>query len=123
MRMLMTDIKFYAGIFVVVVSIFYLIKAIYDRMTAIVLDGEVVGFTQNQRDGGYYKMIKFTYQGEELTMSSISGSKTPKGNVGDQVVVLYNPKNQKNVNIKGDYTEFIVIAAAIFIGVLFIFDK
>lgn len=107
MNALLENWKLIGGAILAVVAILMVIKGIYDRATAIRIAGEIVEFSRNPQ-GYYFPIVTFMYKGQILNMPLANGSSTPKGNVGDQVIVLYNPKNIKNVNIAGNYTDIIM---------------
>lgn len=94
------------GIVAFIAGVLCMIKAVAERKTAIRLAGKITGFMQ--RDGNYFPVIGFSYEGNEYSIPAANGAKQPKGNVGDEVEVLYRPKNQKYVNLVGSNTDIIL---------------
>ena len=94
------------GIACIVAGIACLIKVIYERKTAVHLQGEISGYSQDGK-GNYYPLVDFHYQGQDLTIPGANGSGKPKYEVGTAVEVLYRPSNQKYVNIAGSNSDIV----------------
>lgn len=116
MTAIMSNDRTMFGFLAFVAGILCLIKVVYERKTSIRIDGVISSFAQNS--GNYFPVVTFNYEGEELTMRAANGGSKPKGNVGDSVVVLYRPKNQKYVNLVGSNGDITVAVVLIVLGAL-----
>ena len=100
------DMDLLFGIACFVAGILCMIKVIYERKTAIRLQGEISGYSQDGQ-GNYFPLVGFHYQGQDLTIPGANGSSKPKYEVGTEVEVLYRPSNQKYVNIAGSNRDIV----------------
>ena len=94
------------GIVCIVAGILCLIKVIYERKTAIHLQGVISGYSQDGK-GNYFPLVKFKYQGQDLSIPGANGSSKPKYQEGTSVEVLYRPSNQKYVMIAGSNSDIV----------------
>lgn len=115
MREIFTNFDFICGVLFIIMGIVYLVKTLITRKNAIRLSGEIIDFIWEKN--ACYPLIRFTYKGEEIKMQGGNGSSKPKGNVGEQVTVLYNPKELRYVNIVGNNNDIWVLAILVVFGV------
>ncbi len=78
----------------------------------------------------YYPILEFELRGEKVQVKISNGSSTPSHNVGDKVVILYNPNNYKEFIVKGDKSSsifsiiFMALGAIVTItGIVMLFKK
>jgi len=69
------------------------------------LDAQLIGF--NQERDTRYPLFKFTYEGEELTLTGGVPAKPDKFKyeAGDTVKIIFDPSNRKSVDIEGSANE------------------
>ena len=109
------------GIVAIFAGLYLAIKSLWEHKTAASIDAELVGF-QDER-GASYPVFKFTYNGEEKTISGSVPVKNPskyKHSVGDLVKVYYKPGNDKYVGVVGDFTELIYSAISLIAGIILV---
>ena len=87
-------------------GIYLIVKCIVSRKKGIHMDAQLIGF--NQERDTQYPLFKFTYEGEELTLTGGVPAKPDKFKyeVGDTVKIIFNPSNRKFVDIEGSTTEY-----------------
>ena len=122
MRELLNNWELLGGVVFIIMGTVLLIKCLIDRKISVRIPGEIVDFVYSQ-EGVYFPMISFTYEGEELCMKCGNGDKKKKAQVGDSVIVLYNPRNHKYVNVAGNYTDIITCIMVILLGILFVYSE
>ena len=66
----------------------------------------------------YYPILEFDYKGETVQVKMNSGSSSPSHNIGDKVIILYNPNNYKEFIVKGDSSSSIFSIVFMAIGTL-----
>lgn len=109
------------GIAILICAILGLIKGIFDRATAVHVTGKVIDYLYDNRNDVYFKILQFQYNGQEMKMKAANGSAKQKGAIGEELQLLYNPKNQKYVNIAGDNKDIIIFSVLIVCGALMIY--
>lgn len=114
MKELLANESSVIGILTLIAGIVYFSKAIYERKSAIKIDGVISSFAE--KAGDYFPMVTFQYEGNEYTMRGVNGGSKRKGNVGDKVEVYYRPKNQKYVNLAGSNGDIVVAVVLLVLG-------
>ena len=101
-------------------GIYLIVKCIVSRKKGIHMDAQLIGF--NQERDPQYPLFKFTYEGEELTLTGGVPAKPDKFKyeVGDTVKIIFNPSNRKFVDIEGSATEYLYGAGAIVLGAILV---
>ena len=101
-------------------GIYLIVKCIVSRKKGIHMDAQLIGF--NQERDTQYPLFKFTYEGEELTLTGGVPAKPDKFKyeVGDTVKIIFNPSNRKFVDIEGSATEYLYGAGAIVLGAILV---
>ena len=106
---------------IVVFAGFYLIiKCLIHRKKGIHMEAPLVGFQEEK--GSQYPVFRFTYEGEEITITGgvpANPSKF-KYQVGDSVKIIFDPSNRKFVDIEGSATEFLYGIGAIVLGAVLV---
>lgn len=84
------------------------------------MDAQLIGF--NQERDTRYPLFKFTYEGEELTLTGGVPAKPDKFKyeAGDTVKIIFDPSNRKFVDIEGSATEYLYGAGAIVLGAILV---
>lgn len=96
---------------------FYLIiKCFISRRRGVHLEGKLVCYREER--GTQYPVFTFTYEGEELTLPGgvPADPKKFKYEEGENVKIIFDPKNGKFVDLEGSATEYIYGIAAIVLG-------
>ena len=103
---------------------FYLIiKSLIHRKKGIHLDAMLIGFQEER--GTRYPLFRFTYEGEEITITGGVPADPAKfkHQEGDMVKVVFEPSNRKFVDIAGSATEYLYGIAAIVLGAILAFAQ
>jgi len=98
---------------------FYLIiKCLISRKKGIHLEGQLIGF--KEENGTKYPLFKFNYEGEtlELTGGVPADPAKFKHEVGENVNIIFNPSNRKFVDIEGSKTEYLYGIGSIVLGAI-----
>lgn len=106
------------GLAVLMVGIICILKGIIDRKRATRLSATITGVIQ--RDGYFFLLVTFQYEGEEHSAYTGNGSRHLKENIGDQVEIYFRPNKRKYVNMVGNNTDIIFSLAFIVLGALWI---
>ncbi len=98
-------------------GVYLLVKSVIARVKGIKIEGELVGFSNE--NGTTYPTFKFTYEGEEYTLSSGQSARKPekyKHSVGDKVTISFNPSNKKYVDVPGENQDILYGIASLILG-------
>jgi hypothetical protein len=101
-------------------GIYLIIKCFVSRRKGIHMDAQLVGY--NEERDSLYPLFRFTYEGEELTISGGVPVKPDKFKYqeGDTARIIFNPSNRKFVDVEGSATEYLYGAAAIVLGAVLV---
>ncbi|SCW33237.1 hypothetical protein SAMN02910456_00611 [Ruminococcaceae bacterium YRB3002] len=108
------------GGLLVFVGFYLIIKCLLSRKKGIHMDAQLVGFSEER--GTQYPLFRFSYEGEELTISGGVPADPAKfkHEVGESVRIIFNPSNRKFVDIEGSATEYLYGIGSIIGGAVLI---
>ena len=106
----------------VFLGIYVLVKAIISRTKGKHIPAVLIDF--RDENNTHYPLFKFTYEGEEYTLTGGNPVKDPnkyKHQVGDNVNVIFNPKNRKYVDVEGSYLDIVMAVGALLLGAFLLY--
>jgi hypothetical protein len=120
-------LNFFTGMglfFIGIAAIIYLVGVSF-RSNAELTTGAVTGFStvtdSDDNSQTYCPIVQFsTETGQQVTYYSSTCNSPPAHQVGDQVEIYYDPENPEKAQIKGFWSQYLVVTILSCIGLPFV---